>query len=107
MTGAMSWEAQAVRLIRAVRAHEPRIEEGRVDARGPARYRRLDCDGRALAYVVPRPRKGCLRIDLSPAWRWPPSRLAVASASGIALVVRTEEDLERAVDVLVSAVREA
>lgn len=106
MTAVPCWDQMAERLIRAVRAREPRVEEGRVFTPGPARYRRLDCGGRALAYVFPRPRKRCLRIELSPAWRAPSSpRLAVASASGTALVIRTEEDLLEAVECLVAAAR--
>lgn len=40
------------------------ITEGRVATVGPPPYRRLDCDGRALAYMRIRARAGAVRIDL-------------------------------------------
>lgn len=75
------------------------IREGVVMTVGPTPYRRLDCDGRALAYVRARPKKRAVRIDVSGLWFTPKScRLSVSGASGAAsLLVSSEQDLSEAV----------
>ncbi len=74
------------------------VTEGRVMTVGPPPYRRLDCDGRALAYVRRRSRKQAVRIDISGLWAAErPSRLRVPTASGAAtLMVRCADDLDEA-----------
>jgi hypothetical protein len=73
---------------------------------GPPPYRRLDCDGRALAYVRARPRKHAVRIDISGLWvPVAAPRIRVASSSGSAtLLVRDVDELEEAVRVLCETV---
>jgi hypothetical protein len=82
------------------------IREGEVMTMGPAPYRRLDCDGRALAYVRRRPRKELLRIDLSGLWLTPKqTNLRIASAGAVAsLAVRCEADCREAVEFIRAAV---
>ncbi len=82
------------------------VTEGTVLCTGPAPYRRLDCDGRALAYVRCRPRKRAVRVDVTGLWRAPGrSRLIIPAAGGAAtLLVRSEADLADAVRFLVRAV---
>src|SRR5688572_6542639 len=63
----------ADQLIADLTAVAPYIREGEVMTLGPAPYRRLDCDRRALAYVRPRPRKGFVRVDVSGLWLVPES----------------------------------
>lgn len=84
----------ADRLIRDALRSNPSISEGAVMTEGPPAYRRLDCDGRALAYVRSRPRKGAVRIDLSGLWVVSrPCRLQIPSASGAALIVRSQGEI--------------
>jgi hypothetical protein len=82
------------------------IREGVVMTQGPVPYRRLDCDGRALAYVRRRPRKDFVRIDISGLWIAPKhTRLELAGASGVAsLAVRSEEECRDAIDLIRTAV---
>lgn len=98
-------ERLSAMLITRVLDDEPSIEEGSVLSAGPPPYRRLDCDGRALAYVRARPRKVAVRIDLSGLWVVPGrSALQVPSATGAALFVRSIGDIELAVHFLRAAV---
>lgn len=78
------------------------VSEGRVMTIGPPPYRRLDCDGRALAYIRRRARKKAVRIDVSGLWKAErPSRLRIPTASGSAtLLVRSADDLEEAIEFL-------
>lgn len=78
------------------------IREGVVMTTGPAPYRRLDCDGRALAYIRTRPRKRAVRVDVSGLWLTPgPSRLRIPNAGGATtLVLRSEQDRVEAIDYL-------
>lgn len=95
------------RLIEGVVSQEELgITEGTVLCTGPAPYRRLDCDGRALAYIRSRPRKRAVRIDVTGLWRAPGrSRLVIPAAGGTAtLLVRSEADLSDAIRFLVRAV---
>jgi hypothetical protein len=73
---------------------------------GPPPYRRLDCDGRALAYIRARPRKRFVRIDVSGLWRAPAEgRLAQPIAAGAsALIVRSEEDVPEVVRYLTETI---
>ena len=100
------WLARiADRLIQVATTH-PDLQEGTVMTVGPLPYRRLDCDGRALAYVRTRPRKRAVRIDVSGLWITPQNcRLRIPSAGGSAtLIVTRYEDLEEAVAFLYEAV---
>jgi hypothetical protein len=82
------------------------IREGIVAGTGPRPYRRLDCDGRALAYVRERPKKRSVRIDVSGLWVAPSaSRLRIEGASGGArLLVRSAEEASEAARYLLDAV---
>lgn len=82
------------------------ITEGTVMTQGPAPYRRLDCDRRALAYVRARPRKQLVRIDISGLWALPrESPLATQGSGGsTTLVVRSREDKNEAVAFLLATV---
>ena len=97
----------AHRLIQGV-IHEPGlgVSEGIVLCTGPAPYRRLDCDGRALAYVRCRRLRRAVSVDVTGQWKAPArSRLVVPAAGGAAtLLVRSEADLADAVKFLVRAV---
>lgn len=94
-------------LIREVAKLAPDVREGVVMTTGPAPYRRIDCDGRALAYIRVRPRKRAIRIDVSGLWTPPRnSRLAVATATGlICLLVEDPRDLREASSYLAEIVR--
>ncbi len=75
------------------------VTEGRVLTVGPPPYRRLDCDGRALAYVRVRRRQGIVRIDVSSLWNAEraSSRLRIPTASGAAtLALKSDVDLDDA-----------
>ncbi len=94
-------------LIRTTLRHVPGAREGTVMSPGPKPYRRIDCDGRALAYVRSRPRKGAVRIDVSGLWAVPRSHpLWRATASGAAtLFLERAEDLDAAVSFLAETIR--
>lgn len=99
-------------IVRVVTHSGERIFEGIVMTPGPPPYRRLDCDGRALAYLRLRSRKGGVRIDISGLWVPPrTSPLSIPTASGAAsLMVRQREEIGEAVAFLfetVSATRHA
>lgn len=81
------------------------IREGVVMTVGPMPYRRLDCDGRALAYVRKRPKKRAVRIDVPGLWAAPTgSHLAIAASAGRALLLRSQEDVMHAVAFLLEAI---
>lgn len=85
--------AQAV--VDAALAAAPfEISEGLVRSLAALPYRRLDCHGRALAFVRLRPRRRAVRVDVSSLWVPPAaSALGVATRVGsAALVVRTLAD---------------
>ena len=85
-------------LINRIIQAQPTIREGEVMTVGPPPYRRLDCDGRALAYIRSRPRKIAVRIDISGLWLVSSQcSLQIPSASGAALLVRTYRDIHKAV----------
>lgn len=95
------------RLIAELTAPPSAIREGTVMTIGPVPYRRLDCDGRALAYIRKRPRKRVVRIDVSGLWQALPSPLRVPNASGSAtLLVTNEADRAAAVAFLRRVVAE-
>lgn len=81
--------------------------EGYVMTVGPPPYRRVDCDGRALAYVRVRPRKRAVRVDISGLWRAEGlSRLKTSSATGAGtLLLKGIEDTEDAAAYLAACVR--
>lgn len=83
------------------------VSEGRVRGRNTARYRRLDCDGRALAFVRGRPSAGGVRIDLSGLWVRPArSRLEIVKPAGPpSLLLRAEHDVPEALAFLDTAVQ--
>lgn len=97
-THARSLAELANHLIATVTEGGLEVREGTVMTLGPAPYRRLDCDGRALAYVRPRPKKRLVRVDISGLWVTPRgSRLSVPTAAGSAsLLVRHREDMDEA-----------
>ncbi len=101
-------EKLASQLIALVVDHVGGVREGTVMTVGPAPYRRLDADGRALAYVRVRPRKRAVRVDVSGLWKASsPSRLRSASAGGTAtLLVRGPGDLREAARFLAESVAE-
>ena len=73
----------ADRLVRSATDETEDILEGRVMTVGPPPYRRLDCDGRALAYIRQRPKKRAVRVDVSGLWVPDPGcPLCVPSAGG-------------------------
>ena len=79
------------------------VTEGRVMTVGPPPYRRLDCNGRALAYVRVRRRQGIVRVDVSGLWKAEraPSRLRIPTVSGSAtLALRSAVDLGEAFEFL-------
>ena len=86
-------------LVEAVTAIVPAAREGHVRGH-TARYRRLDCDGRALAYLRPRTRPSAsVRVDLSGLWVRPgPCTLEIAGRTGSAslLIVRPQQIAEAA-----------
>jgi hypothetical protein len=82
------------------------IEEGVVISAGPAPYRRLDCDGRALAYVRARARKGIVRVDVTGLWDTPRDcGLLIPSAAGATLFVTSEKERREAVRFLLRTVQ--
>lgn len=98
----------AERFIKTVLADsELGVYEGVVMTVGPPPYRRLDCDGRALAYIRVRPRKRAVRVDVTGLWAVPPvRRCRVANAGGSAtFLLRTEPDGDEIADVLLETVR--
>jgi hypothetical protein len=91
-------------VARALAAHAD-IQEGEVLTVGPPAYRRLDCDGRALAYIRTRPRRAAVRVDLSGLWIPPSSNpLTVASATGAAFMLRAYPDIDIALAALVESI---
>lgn len=99
-------ERLAAKLIEAtLAASSDDIVEGHVQTTGPAPYRRLDCGGRALAYIRARPRKKAVRVDVTGLWRTPASRLQLPNAGGAAsLLLKSEVEVYEAVRFLVSTV---
>ena len=95
------------RLVAAVLALElPDLEEGDVLSSGPPPYRRLDCDGRALAYIRARPRKRAVRVDITGLWRAPRSSpISTPTAGGAAsLLVGSDADIYDAVRFILATV---
>jgi hypothetical protein len=81
------------------------IREGVVMTVGPIPYRRLDCDGRALAYVRMRPKKEAVRVDVPGLWHTPPtSKLQIRASAGRALLVRSDEEVREVVRYLEATV---
>jgi hypothetical protein len=81
------------------------IREGIVMTQGAAPYRRLDCDGRALAYVKTRLRKRAVRVDVSALWISPQSRSTpMRSSLGAAFLVRNEREVGEVVHFLLNVV---
>jgi hypothetical protein len=83
------------------------IREGIVMSVGPTPYRRLDCDGRALAYVRTRPKKDAVRVDVPGLWHTPnTSKLQIRASAGRALLARSPEDVAEVVRYLEATVEE-
>ena len=98
----------ADRFIQAVLADsEMGVYEGVVMTVGPPPYRRLDCDGRALAYIRVRPRKRAVRVDITGLWVVPPVRhCRIANAGGAAtFLLRNEQECDETARVLLETVR--
>jgi hypothetical protein len=83
------------------------IHEGAVRTARQPSYRRIDCDGRALAYIRVRPKHRCVRVDVSPLWSLPRrSRLEHPRALGRGvLLLRDLDDLAEAIRCLSETVR--
>lgn len=95
----------ADRLIQDILSALPEVREGHVMTIGPPAYRRLDCDGRALAYLRSRPRRLGVRVEISGLWRVSgPSELQVASAAGVALMCRSYGDIDEVIRYLTDVV---
>lgn len=74
--------------------------EGIVSASsGPPIYRRVDCDGRALAYIRARPRKKLVRVDVSGLWHAPRQRPSCQpmAAGVVSLILRSDRDIPEAI----------
>lgn len=98
-------DAIADALVQRIRALDRSLGEGTVMTCGPPPYRRIDGDGRALAYLRCRPRKLHVRVDVSGLWADAgPSPLRRTSASGVTLVVASGAEVEAAARYLVRAV---
>lgn len=86
----------------ALRAAEGATRGVVMTAAQPPPYVRVDCDGRALAYIRRRPRKGAVRVDVSGLWMTPPATKAAFSGircpahTGAALWLRTPDDVVKA-----------
>ncbi len=82
------------------------ITEGLVRSERAAPYRRLDCHGRALAFVRRRPRKNGVRVDISTLWLLPelPAIAIPARGVGASLMLRTMSDVAIAVAFLAATV---
>ena len=82
-------------LVEQIESTQTGIQEGVVMTMSRPPYRRLDCEGRALAYVRVRPTKQWVRVDISDLW-FPPS--------SDPLIVREEADIPGVVQSLLSVV---
>ena len=84
----------------------PDVSEGRVRGRNCAGYRRLDCGGRALAFVRGRPSAGGVRVDVSGLWVRPSrSGLEITKPAGPpSLLVRTDSDVAEVLAFLVATI---
>lgn len=100
--------ALASALISEVTRTVPGAREGTVMTIGPVPYRRIDADGRALAYVRVRPKRRAVRVDVSGLWQASsPSRLRCPAAGGAAtLLVERREQLPEALRFLQRCVEE-
>ncbi len=95
-------EALANQLVDGASELGLHIKEGVVMTYGPAPYRRLDCDGRALAYIRVRPRKLAVRVDITGLWiveRDNALRRASAASSGT-FFIRDVTDADSVVQTL-------
>lgn len=89
----------------------PELNEGTVMTMGPPPYRRIDCRGRAVAYIRTRPRKQAVRIDISGLWVICPQsqenvhRFMVRSATGgVSLLLKSKTDIEDSIRLIVDTV---
>ncbi|MEE2902246.1 MAG: hypothetical protein VYC39_07945 [Myxococcota bacterium] len=87
------------------------LSEGTVMTMGPAPYRRIDCNGRAVAYIRTRPRKQAVRVDISGLWVICPQsrkhldRIMVRSATGsVSLLIKSKADIEASIQLIVNTV---
>ena len=78
---------------------------------GPPPYRRIDCNGRAVAYIRTRPRKQAVRVDISGLWVICPKtrehldRIMVRSATGsVSLLIKSKADIEASIQLIVNTV---
>ena len=99
------------RLITALISGCNSLSEGTVMTMGPPPYRRIDCSGRAVAYIRSRPRKRAVRADISGLWVICPAAsqradsIMIRSATGGATLMLTENaDIELAIDLIISSV---
>ena len=105
-------ERLAAELIELSTSGELGIREGVVMTVGTPPYRRLDCDGRALAYVRTRPRRRAVRVDISGLWvATEPPHFGIRGAGGsVTLLLRSRADLVEAttyIEALVVRTRKA
>jgi hypothetical protein len=94
-------------MFRGLERIDPDALEGRVMSEGPPPYRRIDLDGRALAYVRARPKRRALRVDVTGLWKGDlPCALKTETATGSAcLIVRTRADVDEAIRFLHESVQ--
>jgi len=99
-------------LVQALLKDNTSLTEGTVMSMGPPPYRRIDCGGRAVAYLRSRPRKRAVRADISGLWvicpqaRARAAKIIIRSATGGAsLMITSAEEIDTAVDLISSSVR--
>ncbi|MBK8013837.1 MAG: hypothetical protein IPK13_21110 [Deltaproteobacteria bacterium] len=105
-------ERIAAELIDLATSGDLGIREGTVMTVGAPPYRRLDCDGRALAYIRTRPRRRAVRVDVSGLWiATEPPHFGIRGAGGsVTLLLQRRADLVEAttyIEALVVRTRKA
>lgn len=92
-------------LVLCLLERDPSLSEGSVMTIGPPPYRRVDADNRALCYIRSRPRKACVRVEVSGLWVLADEGPnLVQTASGFALLLRGSEEVEEVVTCLLQTV---
>jgi|GEM_PF-2518049 len=104
-------EELRTQLITKLLESSTELSEGVVMTMGPAPYRRIDCNGRAVAYIRTRPRKQAVRVDISGLWVICPQtrehleRIMVRSATGsVSLLIKSKADIEASIQMIVNTV---
>lgn len=104
-------EELRTQLIAKLLESSTQLSEGIVMTMGPPPYRRIDCNGRAVAYIRTRPRKQAVRVDISGLWVICPKtrehldRIMVRSATGsVSLLIKSKADIEASIQLIVNTV---